>query len=119
MANINDYQVDVVKHHDTVVATASNSLATATASAAVGRHNVFLKCEASFSSSTASALLEIKFGSTVKYSKYIHGAGAADAGVLGHENPDANEAISAELAAGGSGVTGAVTLTFYTTGARA
>lgn len=91
-----------------------NALATATAPATTGKRNVFLKAEASFSSSSASALFQIKFGAVVKFSKYIHGAGAIDApdwrGML---NPVSNEAVTGELAAGGVGVTGVVTLTYY------
>ena len=46
----------------------------------------------------------------------MHGAGAIDFGVFGFKNPDANETVSAALAAGGVGVVGDVTLTGYTTG---
>lgn len=105
---------DRIQDSDTALDSQVNALATGTVAAAVGRSHVFLKCEASYSASTSTGLLQIKFGTTVKLEKYIHGAGAIDAGVMGMINRVQNEAISAELSAGGVGVTGKVTLSYYT-----
>jgi hypothetical protein len=126
MASITDYLVDIVKNSWTVVATADAALATATKAAegvanaspvgAGQRHHVVTKVDASYESSTQSGLLQVKFGTTVVGSKWIHGAGALDFGVLGFQNPDSNEAVSAELAAGGAGIEGHITLSGYTTG---
>ena len=105
---------DRIQDSNTAQDTQTNALATATVAAITGRSHVFLKCEASYSVSTSSGLLQIKFGTTVKMEKYIHGAGAIDAGILGMINPVQGEAISAELAAGGVAVLGKVCLSYYT-----
>jgi len=105
---------DRIQDSNTAQDSQTNALATATVALIAGRSHVFLKVEASYSASTTSALLQIKFGTTVKFEKYIHGAGAIDAGVLGMINPVQGEAISAELAAGGAGVVGKVCLSYYT-----
>ena len=120
MAHYIDYLIDQVKNSWVEDNEGSaNTAETQTHNAETGRHHVFLKCDASFSSSTASGLLQIKFGTTVVMQKYIHGAGAIDAGDLGFQNATINSLISATLAAGGSGVTGTVTLTGYSTGPNA
>jgi hypothetical protein len=118
--------IDIVKNSWTVVATADGALATATKAAAgvanatpvaAGqRHHGIVKVDASYESSTQSGLLQVKFGTTVVGSKWIHGAGAIDFGVYGFLNPDSNEAVSAELAAGGAGIEGHITMTGFTTG---
>lgn len=104
---------DRLEDHSTVVATQTGALTTATVAAVANANHLFLKCEASYSNGASSGLLEIKFGTTVVGSKYIHGAGAIDAAVFGMKNPNQNEAISAELAAVAT-VTGTVTLSYYT-----
>src|SRR3990170_4756192 len=101
MASFMDYLVDLVKNSDTATDSQVNALATATVAAKTGRHNVALKVDASYNSSATSGLLQVKFGATVKAEKYIHGAGAIDFGVYGLQNPVANQALTAELAAGG------------------
>lgn len=93
------------------LASADNTLATATHAARPGHQFVITKIEASYSNSGTSGLLQVKFGTAVVAEKYIHGAGAMDFGDPGLVNPTANQAVSAELAASGSpGVRGSVTL---------
>lgn len=124
MASLTDYLQDLVQNSWTEVASAVAGLATATraaegaASGAAARHHIVCKCDASYSSSTQSGLLEIKFGTTVVAAKYCHGQTAIDFGIFGLENRDANEAVSAELAAGAGGITGKITLTGYSSGNR-
>ena len=119
MAHIDDYMIDIVENSWTVVGTSGAGAAvTVTKAAEAKRHHIILKCDASFASSTGSALLEIKFGSTVVAHKDIHGGGAIDFGFLGYENPDANEAVSAVLNLS-AGLVGHITLTGTTTGPRA
>jgi len=119
MANWIDYVIDSVKNSEVTISTASNATVTTTVAAVSGRHHVILKCDASFSSSTASAELTLLFDTTVIGRKYIHGAGALDFGFLGFQNPTANQLVEAQLAAGGSGVTGSITFTTYSTGPNA
>lgn len=119
MAQFMDYVVDSVKNGWTETAQATAAVATATHAAAAGRHHVLKRVEASYSASTTSGELTVSFGSTVVARKHIHGAGHIEFPILGYENPDANEAVSAELAAGGGGIVGDVTLHGYSTGARA
>jgi len=114
-----DYLIDSVKNSKVDIDTASNATVTVTRAAVTGRHHVILKCDASYSSSTASAELTLLFGTTVIARKYIHGAGAIDFGFLGFQNPTANQLVEAQLAAGGSGVTGSITFTTYSTGPNA
>jgi len=118
MPTLNDYMVDQVANSVVGVGLALAAQLTVTMPAAVKRHNVVVKCDASYSSSTQSGLLQILFGATVVAHKVIHGAGAIDFGGLGHENRNVNEAISAVLQAGAGGITGYVTLTGYSTGPR-
>ena len=120
MANIRDYEIDIVKNSSvqTNQSSADTEL-TVTEAAVTGRHHVVVKCDASYSSSTASGLLTIKVGTTTIGLKSVHGAGALDYGILGFQNPTVNSLISATLAAGGAGVTGELTLTTYSTGANA
>lgn len=115
MAAISDYLVDVVKNSGVAVDSQTAAIATATAAAVALRHNVVCKVDASYSSSTVSGLLTVTVGTTVA-TKYIHGSGALDFGVLGFQNPTANQAITASLANGGGGIVGTVVMTFYTTG---
>ena len=117
MASWIDYLIDLVKHSWVETnQSGTNTALTVTQAAEAGRHHIITKCDASYSSSTASGLLQIKFGSTVVAQKSIHGGGALDWSVFGFQNPDANEAVSATLAAGGSGVTGELSFNGYTTG---
>ena len=119
MANINDYQIDLVKNSFVVVATDTAAIVTAAKAAAVGRHHIICKVDASYSSSTQSGELTILFGTTVVARKHVHSAGAVDFGIYGFQNPTANQAVSAVLAAGAGGVVGDVVLTGYTTGVDA
>src|SRR5262245_53535291 len=116
MAGMSDYWTDVVKGSWVEKANATALLATATRVAegdsaitpsattlresAGARHHVVVKVDASYSTSTQSGLLQIKFGTTVVAEKHIHGAGALDFGQLGFQNPTSNQAVSAELQAG-------------------
>ena len=119
MGTLNDYMVDQVSNSLVGLGSQLAAQLTVALPAVAKRHNVVVKCDASYSTSTQSGLLQILFGSTVVAHKIIHGAGAIDFGGLGHENRNANEAVSAVLAAGAGGVTGYITLTAYTTGPRA
>ena len=132
MASINDYTIDLVKGSWVEKANATALLATATRAAegvaaitmppdgvrepAGARHHVVVKVDASYSTSTQSGLLQVKFGTTVIAEKYIHGAGAIDFGMYGHQNDTYNQAVSAELGAGAGGVVGTIAMTGYTTG---
>ena len=116
MPNLNDLLVDRVKNSWTEVSqSTANAAVTVTHAAVAGRRHIITKVDASYSSSTVSAELTVSQGATVIGRKYIHGAGAIDFGVDGLYNPDANEAVSATLAAGGSGVTGDLTLQGFST----
>ena len=118
MAHLMDYLVDMVRASQVKLGQATNAVATATLAAVAGSHNVIVKVDASYTTSTTSGLLTIKFGTTEVARKFVHGAGAIDFGIFGFENPDANELISAALAAGGVGEVGEVVMACYTTGPR-
>lgn len=119
MASLADYQIDSVKSSFVVVTQATNAVATATKSAVAGRHHVVCKVDASYSSSSVSGELTVKFGTTVVARKHIHGAGAIDFGALGFQNPTVNDDVSAVLASGGVGIDGDITFTGYSTGPNA
>ena len=120
MAHWIDYLIDSVKNSQVDTQQSSADTAqTVTRAAVAGRHHVILKCDASYSSSSASGELTLLFGTTVIARKDIHGAGAIDFGFLGHQNPDVNELVEAQLAAGGTGVTSDITFTTYSTGPNA
>jgi hypothetical protein len=91
----------------------ANAIVTVTKAAAARRRHAIMTVDASYSSSTASGELTVSFGGTIIGRKHVHGAGALDLGDLGMFNPDTNEAVSAELAAGGSGVIGDLTMSGY------
>ena len=119
MANINDYQIDLVKNSDCVATTADNASCVATVAAVAGRCHAVCKVDASFTSSTISKTLTITITTVAgarTIIKDIHGAGAIDFGVYGLQSI-ANSAVVATLAASGAGGTlGNVALTYYTTG---
>ncbi len=119
MAHIIDHVIDAVKNSWAIFDQQTNAVATATRAAEASRHHVLMKCDASYSDSTAAGEITISFGATIILRKHIHGAGAIDLGVLGLQNPDANEAVSASLAAGGAAVVGTINLVGYTTGPNA
>jgi hypothetical protein len=119
VANYLDYQIDVVKNSWTVRAQAEAGVATATKAAQAGGCHIICKVDASYETSTQTGLLTVNYGTTAIATKWIHGAGAIDFGVLGLQNPDANELVEAVLAAGGAGVEGHVVVTGYTTGLNA
>ncbi len=120
MAHWIDYLIDLVKNSqvDTNQSSADTAL-TVTRAAVAGRHQVVVKCDASYSSSSASGELTILFGTTIIARKDIHGAGAIDFGVFGHQNGTVNQLVEAQLAAGGAGVTSDITFTTYSTGPNA
>lgn len=91
-------------------ASATNATATATHAAVADQRHVLTYVAASFDDSTAGALLTIKKGSDTEIEHYIHGADVIPLELRGENN----EAVSAELAAGGSGVTGYVGIIGYT-----
>jgi hypothetical protein len=119
VASFMDYLVDVVKNSWVVSASATANIATATKAAQPGCVHVITKIDLSYSGSTQSGLATVNFGTVALTTKYIHGAGAIDFGVLGIQNPDANELVEVALAAGAGGVVGTVTMTGYTTGLNA
>ena len=84
---------------------ADNATATATLPApGASLRNFVVKVDASFGTSTVSGLLQVKSGTTVIAEKYVHGSGAFDFPDLnGRPAINANEAMSAELAASGTG----------------
>jgi hypothetical protein len=93
----------------TAQGSATAAPATATKAAVAGQHHIITGVIASYSAATI-ALLTVKFGTTTVLERYIHNA----ADLLlpdGLRNPTANEAVSAELAAGAAGVVGKVALT--------
>lgn len=85
----------------------ANALATATKAAASQTRHVITFITASFSAA-AIGLLQVKKGADVVLERYVHNAAEIEleAGIRG----DDNEAVSAELAAGGAGITGKVTI---------
>jgi hypothetical protein len=92
----------------------TNAVATATVVAPGAEYrNRVVKIDASYSSSTVSGLLMLKSGVTVIAEKYIHGAGALDYSDFGIAALARNEAVSAELAAGGAAIVGTVTLSGF------
>lgn len=119
MAHLIDYEIDVVKNSWVIVATSgAAAVATATKAAEVGRMHIVVKVDASYDTSTDSGLLEVKYASTVKGRKDIHGAGALDYGLLGlQEDTALNQAVTATLAAGTA--IGHITMTGYSTGPNA
>ena len=120
MASVADYEMDRIQN-----AWAENDLGTANADWTVTRaaraqhHNVVVKVDASFSTIDGAGLLTVKFGTVTKGRKYVFGAGALDFSEFGYEDPVANEAVSATLSAGGTGILGCITMTGYTTAVKA
>jgi hypothetical protein len=118
MAHLLDYLIDIVKNSWVEKGGATVGLLTVTRAAAVGRHHIICKVDASYASSTASHELRVYFntgGSRVIVGrKHIHGAGALDFGELGLQNPTINQAVEAELDADASA--GDITFTGYSTG---
>ena len=100
------------QHQVDDTANATNLLATATLAApGAGNRNSVLKVDASYGDSTVTGLLQVKSGATVIAEKAIHGAGAIDFdGDFGRVADSQNEAMTAELAAGGAGVVGYVVI---------
>lgn len=91
-------------------AEATAATATATKAAAVKTRHFVTDVFASFSAA-AIALLTIKRGATVILRQYVHNAER-----LHFRTPlrgNVNEAVSAELASGGAGITGEVNLVGY------
>ncbi len=81
-----------------------NSLATATLTDPGDKWRMRItKVDASYSDSTTTGLLTLKSGTTIVAEKYIHGAGAIDVADWGLPALNLSEAMSAELAASGSG----------------
>jgi hypothetical protein len=116
LASLIDHLQDHMENSWTEVGQSSaNAIVTVTKAAAARRRHAIMTVDASYSSSTASGELTVSFGSTVIGRKHIHGGGALDFGDLGIFNPDTNEAVSAELAAGGAGIVGDLTMSGYTT----
>lgn len=120
MAHWIDYLIDSVKNSQVDTNQSSTDTAlTVTRVAISGRHHVILRCDASYSNSTASGELTLLFGTTIIARKDIHGEGKLEFGFLGYQNPDVGELVEAQLAAGGSGITGDITFTTYSTGPNA
>jgi hypothetical protein len=97
---------------DEWVATASATASTATASksaSTAGARHCITQVMASFSAASI-ALLTVKKGTDTVFTQYVHSADVIPLELMG----DVNEAVSAELASGGGGVVGVVTLLGYT-----
>ena len=123
MAAFEDHLVDLVKNSDVATDSQVAATATATLAAVANRCNVPCKIDASYSTSggAQSGLLTVNITTVAgvrAITKYIHGAGAIDFGIVGLQSI-ANSAVTAVLAAGAGGVTGTVALTYYTTGPSA
>lgn len=82
-----------------------NASSVASKAAVAGHKHVVMGVSASFSGTAASKLLEIKFGTTVVFEKYITDGGEVITFGDGIKNPDTNELVSATLAASGTGGT--------------
>lgn len=95
----------------TVTATATNALATATKAAVAGKRHYLTAVVASYGAATAAGLLQVKKGSTVILEHYLKDTlpFVLDLSKTPIET-DENEAVSAELAAGGVGAVGKVNL---------
>jgi hypothetical protein len=116
VAHIDDHLLDAVKNSWSVPDQKTNDVAIATTAAIAGRHHVIFKVDASYSTATVDGEITILFGVAVVARKQIHGAGAIDFGIFGFQNPTVNQAVSAQLTAGGVGVDGDVNMSGYTTG---
>lgn len=92
----------------TATGSATAAQATATKAAVAGQQHIITGVTASYSAATI-ALLTVKYGTTTILERYVHNAAdiVFDAPL---RNPTANEAVSAELAAGSAGVVGQVAL---------
>lgn len=119
MASLEDYEIDSVKNSIVAVAQDTAAIVTATVDAQPARHLVFMKCDASYSTSTQSGELTILFGTTIVARKHCHGQVGIDMPLLGFQNPTVNQKIEAKLSAGAGGVIGDVVLTCYSTGPNA
>lgn len=87
-----------------------NALATATRAAETHSRHVIMFAVVSYGTASTSGLLQVKQGSTVVAEHYIHGADVIPLELYG----DVNQAVSAELAASGTGgVLGKVALVGY------
>lgn len=93
-----------------VHANATNAVATASKAAEADRQHILRVVVASFSQAPTSAVtLTLREGSTTLATHYIAGVGPYVILLDGHRAAT-NTAVSAELAAGGAGVTGQVSL---------
>lgn len=91
-----------------------NALATATKAALAGRRHIVTAIIASYSG-PKTGVVTLYHGATPVLEHYIINADVVEI-PDGLRNPAANQAVSAELEAGGSGVTGKVNLLGYTGG---
>ena len=121
MSSLNDLQYDTQYSSWIQTDSQTNALATASRAAEADQHHVLMNCEASFSAAPAApVLLQIKFGTTVVLERYVPTTGGASVffGSIGVMNRTANQAVSAELGAGGVANIGKVALIGFTTGKR-
>ena len=92
--------------------TESNDVAAATKAAAAGKRHTAMRIFASYDDPEVSGVLTLKDGNSTLATFDVHGSRELDVcyrGGLGN-------ALSAELAAGGAGVDGSVTIVGYTEG---
>lgn len=89
------------------------ALATATKAAQTNRRHVLCRVIASYSAAQIG-ILQVKNATTVVFEKYIHNSDVVEL-PEGLRNLLANQAVSAELAAGAGGVTGKVEIMGYST----
>ena len=96
--------------------TATNDVATATKAEADGKRHRVTYVDASFSDSSASALLTLTYGGITQY-RYIHGSDYFPVEMIGSVYDGSNAGdIVASLAAGGAGVVGRVNILGFTEG---
>lgn len=117
MPHFRDFETDEVQHSWTENGTSGdNASLTVTRAAEAGRNHVVVTADFSYQASTVDGEARILFGATVIARKFIHGAGAITVGHRGRINTTANQAVSAELDAGGApGDFGRITLSGWTT----
>ncbi len=115
MPNINDFEHASINNSWTINGrSGDNAALTVTKAAEANGRHVVVKVDVSYSTSTVTGEVQVKFATTIKGRKDVHGAGAIDFGQRGLLNPTKNEAVSAEFPAGGAGVFGDLSVTGFT-----
>lgn len=116
--SLNDLAYDRVINSFLETGSATNATATATKAASDDHHHVLRTIVASFSATPAvAALCQVKYGTTVVMEVYVSAPVVIYLGE-GHMNTTENQAVSAELGAGGVAVLGKINISGFTTGIR-